>query len=168
MKKSLDTKKQGCYPFPRNEALPLMKTVTKFKPAAKPASALPKAKKEKAPITRDALVQARERLQEISEQSAALREEELQIRAWVADKLHPADEGSKTVTIHDIKVTIGRVLNRTIGRDEAHRLTEEHPEIALEVLTYRPEVKVSGYKAHTDIADEYIVTKPGPPSVKFA
>lgn len=134
-----------------------MKTLTK-----------PKSTKTTAPvITHDELVAARDRLFELKEEQTKAREEELRIREYLARKLHDGVEGSKTVTVDGIKVTVTRNLSRTIGVDEAEKLSKEHEKLALEVLRWKPEIRVGEYKKHTDILDEYIVTRSGPPTVEF-
>ena len=134
-----------------------MKTLTK-----------PKSTKTTAPvITHDELVAARDRLFELKEEQTKAREEELRIREYLARKLHDGVEGSKTITVEGVKCTITRNLSRTIGVDEAEKLSKEHSDIALACLRWKAEVRVGEYKKHTDILDDYIVTKAGPPSVEF-
>jgi hypothetical protein len=143
------------------ETTTTMKTLTK--PAAKKSP-----KKEAAPsITHDELLAARDRLFELKEEQTKARDEELRIREYLARKLHDGVEGSKTVSIEGIKVTITRNLSRTIGVDEAEKLSKEHSDIALACLRWKAEVRVGEYKKHTEILDEYIVTKAGPSSVEF-
>ncbi len=113
------------------------------------------------------LLAAKERLEELKQAQAVAREEELRIREYLARKLHDGVEGSKTITVEGVKCTITRNLSRTIGVDEAEKLSQEHADIALEVLRWKAEVRVGEYKKHTDILDDYIVTKAGPPSVEF-
>lgn len=118
-------------------------------------------------LTGPALAEARDRLHELKDIQNTAREEELQIREYLAKHLHDADEGAKTHTIDGIKVTVTRSLRREIGVEEAERLTKEHGELSLQVLRWKPEVRVGEYKKHTGILDEYIVTKPSPPTVEF-
>lgn len=120
-----------------------------------------------AELTEQDLLAAKKKLAELKKKQETLREQELEIRTYLADVLHDGEEGGKTITVGDTKLTIQRVLNRSITRDEAERLTNEHPELSLECLSWRPEVKVSGYKEHAEVMDEYITTKPGPPTVSF-
>jgi hypothetical protein len=120
-----------------------------------------------ATLTEQDLLAAKKKLAEIKKKSEALREQELEIRTYLADVLHDAEEGSKTVTVGEVKLTIQRTLNRSITRDDAERLTAEHPDVSLECLSWRPEVKVSGYKENVNVMDDYITTKPGPPTVTF-
>lgn len=120
----------------------------------------------KAPITKATLIEARDTLQSIRQQQEELREEELKIRTFLADKLHTEEEGTKTMTIDGIKVTIGRSINRTISRDEAERMTQEHGDLSLEVIRWKPELKVGEFKKHPEL-EEYITSKPGPPTVEF-
>lgn len=118
-------------------------------------------------IKRDDLVIARDRLFELKELQNSAREEELKIREYLADNLHTAEEGSKTFDIDGVKVTITRTLSRTIGQTEAEEFCKQHGDLSLECLRWKPEVKVSGYKVHREILDEFIVTKAGLPSVAF-
>jgi len=118
-------------------------------------------------ITEKTLRKAQDELSRIRAEQARLRGAELEIREFIADSLHDGEEGSKTLTVGSIKLTITRKLNRTIGRDEAERFMQEHGDVAVEVLSWRPEVKTSGYREHQEIADQFIVTKPGPPEVVF-
>jgi len=118
-------------------------------------------------INRGDLIEARDRLFELKEVQNKAREEELKIREYLADKLHTAEEGSKTIDIEGVKVTVTRTLNRSIGKVEAEEFCKLHGDISLECLRWKPEISVTGYKKHQAILDEYIVTKPGPPSVAF-
>jgi len=126
------------------------------------------ATKKPAPVIKLAeLLAAKERLEELKQQQAVAREEELRIREFLARKLHDGVEGSKTITVEGVKCTITRNLTRTIGVDEAEKLSKEHSDIALAVLRWKAEVRVGEYKKHADVLDDYIVTKAGPPSVEF-
>jgi hypothetical protein len=118
-------------------------------------------------IKRDDLVIARDRLFELKELQNSAREEELKIREYLADNLHTEEEGSKTIDIDGVKVTITRTLNRSIGQAEAEEFCKLHGDLSLDCLRWKPEIKVSGYKKNQAILDEFIVTKPGPPSVAF-
>ena len=122
---------------------------------------------KKLALTHDELVEARDRLFELKEVQNEAREEELKIREYLAKNLHDGVEGSKTVTVDGVKVTITRNLNRTIDAAEAEKLYKEHSDVALAVLRWKPEIRVGEYKKHQDVMDEYITTKPGPPSVEF-
>jgi signal transduction histidine kinase len=113
------------------------------------------------------LLAAKERLEELKQAQAVAREEELRIREYLARKLHDGVEGSKTITVEGVKCTITRNLTRTIGVDEAEKLSKEHSDLALACLRWKAEIRVGEYKKHTDILDDYIVTKAGPPSVEF-
>jgi hypothetical protein len=113
------------------------------------------------------LIAARERLYELKAIQNNARDEELKIREFLASNLHDGEEGSKTFKIDGEAVTITRTLSRTIGQAEAEEFVKLHGDLSLECLRWKPEVKVSGYKAHREILDEYIVTKAGPPSVAF-
>lgn len=124
-------------------------------------------KKVAPPIKLEELVAAKERLEELKQAQAIARDEELRIREYLARKLHDGVEGSKTITVEGIKVTVTRNLTRTIGVEEAEKLSKEHSDIALACLRWKAEVRVGEYKKHTDILDDYIVTKAGPPSVEF-
>lgn len=117
-------------------------------------------------ITKKALLAAKERLASIKSLTEELRAEELKIRTFIADKLHTEEEGSKTVTIHDIKVTVSRPLTRTITSEDAERLCQDHTELSKEALKWKPNVVVSVFKKHPEL-EEYITTKPGPPVVEF-
>lgn len=114
------------------------------------------------------LNEARESLTAIRAKQAELRTEELQIREYLANRFHDGEEGARTQTVGGVKFTVTRKLNRTIGRDEAERLTREHPELSLEVIRWNPELRTGEYKKHVAIVDEYITTKPAPPEVTFA
>jgi hypothetical protein len=120
-----------------------------------------------AQLTEQDLIAAKKKLADLKKKQETLREQELEIRTYLADVLHDGEEGSKTITIGDTKLTIQRVLNRTITREEAERLTNKHPDIAFASLSWRPEVKVSGYKENASVMDAFITTKPGPPTVTF-
>lgn len=124
-------------------------------------------KKVAPPIKLEELVAAKERLEELKQAQAIYRDEELRIREYLARKLHDGVEGSKTITVEGIKVTITRNLTRTIGVEEAEKLSKEHSDIALACLRWKAEVKVAAYKEHAEIMDDYVVTKAGPPSVTF-
>jgi geranylgeranyl pyrophosphate synthase len=129
---------------------------------------MPKAptKKVAAPTESD-IAASRKRLESIKRQQDKLRDEELELREWFASNFHQEEEGSKTVKIGGEKFTIKRTLNRTIGKDEAERLSQEYPDLAVEALRWKPEVVVSTYKENKEILDDYIVTRAGPPSVEF-
>ena len=118
-------------------------------------------------MTLSEITEARDRLLELKEVQADARDEELRIREYLAKKLHDGVEGSKTVTIEGIKVTVTRNLSRTIDSAEAEKLSKEFPEISLACLRWKAELRVGEYKKHTEILDEYITTKPGPPTVVF-
>lgn len=122
--------------------------------------------KKKALKKKDLII-ARDRLFELKEIQNTARDEELKIRTYLADNLHTEEEGSKTIDIDGVKVTITRTLTRSIGQAEAEEFARTHSDLALECLRYKPEVIVKGYKAHREILDEFIVTRPGPPSVAF-
>lgn len=129
---------------------------------------MPKAPVKKVVIPSESDITAsRKRLEAIKRQQYKLKAEELELREWFANNFHDGDEGSKTVKIGNAKFTITRTLNRTIGKDEAERLSQEHPDLSVEALRWKPEVVTSVYKEHASILDDYIVTKPGPPSVEF-
>jgi signal transduction histidine kinase len=141
---------------------------TKKASTIKPTIDMTIATKKPAPaIKLKELLAAKERLEELKQQQAVAREEELRIREYLARKLHDGVEGSKTITVDGVKCTITRNLTRTIGVEEAEKLSKEHSDLALECLRWKAEVKVGAYKKHTDILDDYIVTKAGPPSVEF-
>jgi hypothetical protein len=146
-----------------------MATTTKApkKTPAKPAAKASPNSEVKYPIGKKQLVAARTRLQEISESLEKLREEQLKIRLFVADALHNGEEGSKTITIDGVKVGITRKLNRSISVEDAERLGQEQGDIALAAIRWKPEVVTSAYREHSEILDDYIVTKPGPPEVTF-
>lgn len=124
-------------------------------------------KKVAPPIKLTELLAAKERLEELKQAQAVACEEELRIREYLAKKLHDGVEGSKTITVDGVKVTITRNLNRTIDADEAEKLSKEHPSVALECLRWKPDVRVGAYKKNQGVMDEYITTKAGPPSVEF-
>lgn len=126
-----------------------------------------KTKPKTAELTEAELLAARDALLEIKSEQDKLREKELAIRAYLADLYHTGEEGSKTVEIHGHKLTITRSINRSITKEEVARFQAEHGDLALEVLTFRPEIKVGPYKEHADIVDDYITSKPGPPTVVF-
>lgn len=124
------------------------------------------ASKGRAPITKSTLIEARDRLQELKAVQNEAREEELKIRTFLADKLHTEESGAKTTTIEGIKVTVTRTLTTSISREEADRLVQEHPDLSLEVLRWKPEARPGEFKKHPELA-EFIVVKPGPPNVDF-
>lgn len=120
-----------------------------------------------ATLTEEDLIAARKKLASLKKKQDELRTQELEIRTYLADVLHNAEEGSKTVTVGSVKLTIKRVLNYSISRADAEKLTQENPDLSLEVLSWSPVVKVGGYKEHASEVAEYITVKPGPPSVEF-
>lgn len=124
-------------------------------------------KNKKTEITLAILLAARERLFELKTEQAKAREEELVIRQYLADLLHKEVEGSKTITLEGVKVTVTRTLNRTIDAAEVERFCADHPQVSVAVLRWKPELKISEYKKNVDIVDEYIVTRPGIPTVEF-
>ena len=121
----------------------------------------------KKPMTEEELIEARDALQIIKTKQEELRQEELSIREYVAKKLHDGEEGSKTITVGTTKVSITRTLTRSIGKDEAERLKQDDPKLYKELLSWRPEVKTSVFREHEEKASDYVVTKAGPPTVKF-
>lgn len=118
-------------------------------------------------ITKKALTKARDRLQTIKEEAELLRAEELKIRNYLADQLHTEEEGSKTVTIEGIKVTISRPVTRSITKEDAERLCQDHTELSKEALRWKPKIVVSVAKKHPELED-YYTSKPGLPTVTFA
>ncbi len=118
-------------------------------------------------LTGPALAEARDRLHELKDIQNSAREEELMIREYLAKNLHDGDEGSKTITIDGIKVTVTRSLRYEIGVEEAERLGKEKGDLALSVLRWKPEVRVGEFKKNREELEEYIVIKPSPPSVEF-
>ncbi len=122
---------------------------------------------KKKAIKKNDIIAARDRLFELKEIQNTARDEELKIRTFLADNLHIAEEGSKTIDIDGVKVTITRTLTRTIGQAEAEEFCKHYGDLSLECLRWKPEIKVSGYKKHREILDEYIVTKSGLPSINF-
>lgn len=135
-----------------------MKTITK--PQTKPLNKVEE--KEKAQ-----LLAARDRFLELTQLIAEAGEEQLKIRNYIADKYHDGDEGAKTVNVHGVKFAVKRSLRRTITREEAERLTQEHGELSAMVLRWTPEIRDVEYRKHMEIMDEYIVTKPSPPTLEF-
>src|SRR6478736_6460191 len=111
---------------------------------------------KKTKITEEILADARERLQELKALQNTAREEEIAIREYLANALHDGEEGSKTVIVGGIKLSITRLINRSITREDADRLKQENKKLWLECLTFRPEVRVAGYKEHRDELDEFI------------
>ena len=124
-------------------------------------------KRKIAELTEADLINARKKLAAIKKKAETLREEELAIRHFIADVLYPEEDGSKTLKVGNVKLTIKRTLNYSITRDEAERLTQEHGDLALEVLSWSPEVKVRGFKDNVDTVADYITVKAGPPTVVF-
>lgn len=122
--------------------------------------------KPKATISESDLQECKKELEEIHASQAELREKELKIREYLADLLHDGLEGSKTLTVVTTKVTVTRILNRTITRDEAARMQEEKPDLYATCLNFRPEVRAGEAKKHPEI-EEYISTRPGPPTIEF-
>jgi hypothetical protein len=115
------------------------------------------------------LLEAKSRLETLSRIQTEARTEELKIREFLTDKLYPADkaEGSVTVTEHGMKVALTRVLNYNISKADADLMTQQHPELAAQALSWSPRVKTTGYKAHEDVLAEYVVVKAGPSTVTF-
>jgi hypothetical protein len=126
-----------------------------------------KNKKEPSLIELSDLLEARERLFELKAEQAQAREEELRIREYLAAKLHPGTEGSKTITVEGVKVTITRSLTRSIGIAEVERFCADHPALSATALRWKPELKISEYKKNVDVMDEYITTRAGLPTVEF-
>lgn len=141
-----------------------MKTTTKSQPATKAKTQPSKVKK---PLTAAELMEARDGLHNIKQQIEVLREKELATREWIADRLHDGTEGSKTVTIDGVKVTITRNLNRSISEEEAVRLKQTYPKLWATCLSFKPTVRVGESKKNPEMED-FIVTRPGPPTVVFA
>jgi len=137
-----------------NKATNEMKTITKTETK--------RDEKEKAELHA-----ARERYLELTQIEAEASDEKLKIRNYLADKYHDGDEGAKTVNVHGIKFAITRTLRRTITREEADRLRQEHPTEYAMVLRFTPEVRAGEYKKCAEVMDDYIVTKPSPPSIEF-
>ena len=118
-------------------------------------------------LTEQDLLAAKKTLEANKRKQITLRDQELEIRAYIADCLHTGAEGSKTITVGGTKVSITRSISRSITREEAERLKQEHSDLYLECLSFRPEVRVAGYRSHTEILDDYISSKPGPATVEF-
>lgn len=118
-------------------------------------------------LTEKDLLLAKRELEKIAAKQQELRDKEFAIREYLANVYHLEEEGTKTFTEGDVKFTIDRPVRRTITKADAEKLSQDHPEESLEILTWKPEVKVSGYRDNQKIADEYITTRPGPPTVKF-
>ncbi len=116
-------------------------------------------------ITEAVLKSAREDLQEIASEIAALEAKQLKIRNFIADGLHNGDKGAKTVTVGSLKVTVTRSINLSITSADAERLVQEHGELSTEVLGWSPRCK-SAIEKHPELA-EYYTTKPGPPKIEF-
>ena len=112
---------------------------------------------------------ARRKLVSIKKKQAALKEEEEVIRNYLADILvAEQDEGAKTFDFGDVKITVERPIYRNIKLDEAERLGKElDDEVALSILSWSPKVRTAGYREHQALADEYITTSFGTPSIKF-
>ena len=121
----------------------------------------------KVPTVEDNVLHAKQRLTELKAVQQEARDEELAIREYLADQFHDGVEGSKTVTVGEIKFTVGRTLTRSITKDAAEELCRDLPELAETCLSWRPEVKVGEYKKNPTLLDKYIVTKAGPPTVEF-
>lgn len=133
------------------------------------ANAIPKneTKTKMKPITKKALLAARDRYLELTQITTAAYAEQLKIRNYLADTYHNEQEGSKTITEADIKFVVKRNLNRTITREEADRLRDEHPDIYAPALRMKPEVRDGEYRKHAEVLDGFITTKPGPPTLEF-
>jgi hypothetical protein len=112
------------------------------------------------------LLAARERLFELKSIQNEARDEELKIRSFVAEKYATKEEGSETIELDGIKMTITSTINRTISSEEAERMTAEHGVIAATVLTWKPSLKVGELRKHPEL-EEYIVSKAGPATVVF-
>lgn len=123
--------------------------------------------KKTQPLSHEELVEARDRLFELRDVQVEARDEELRIRTYLADNLHDGEKGSKTIAVDGIKITIGRPLSYSIDSANAEKFTQENSEAALEVLSWKPTVKVSGFNKFVEIASEYITVRPGPPTVDF-
>ena len=111
------------------------------------------------------LEEARDRLFELKSIQNEAREEEIAIREWIASQLHPEEPGAKTLTHEGIKLTITRPLAYSITADDAERLGRQFPD--LDILRWKPEVKVAEFKKHADEVGEFISIKPGLVTVEF-
>ncbi len=129
---------------------------------------MPKAPTKK-PVTPNEsdIAAARKRLESLKRSSEKIREEELEIREWFARNFSTKPEGSETIKVGGEKFTIKRNVVRSIGKDEAERLSQEHPDLSVEALRWKPEVVTSVYKENAGVLDDYITTREGPPSVEF-
>jgi len=120
-----------------------------------------------ATLTEQDLKDAHKKLSSLKKKQADLRDQELAIRTYIADCLFPEEDGSKTFKVGGVKLTVKRTLNYSISRADAEKLTEEHGDISLEVLSWSPSVKAGGFKEHVAVVADYITVKPGPPTVEF-
>ncbi len=118
-------------------------------------------------ITEEDLLGAKKTLAKLKLQQEKLREQELEIRTYLADALHDGEEGSRTIKIGDVKVTISRPLNYSIDGPNAEKLAKDHGPESLEILKWKPTISVTGFKKYLDIASEYCVVRPGPATVEF-
>jgi hypothetical protein len=80
------------------------------------------------------------------------------------------DEGTGKVIIGETIFKVDIKLNRTMDKDAMDRLKQEHPAEAKEILTTKmvTSVNKAGALKYDEIAQNYMVTKPSPPTVKFA
>ena len=125
--------------------------------------------KTKKPLTEAELIEARDRLQEIRADQESLRQEELQIREYVVERLYPVDkeEGAATVTVGSIKVSLEKKFNRSISAADVDLLKEENPKLFAEVIRWSPAIRVGVYKNHKDVMDRFITTTAAPGSITF-
>jgi len=123
--------------------------------------------KTKIVITEEDLKEAKKTLHQLKVKQEKLREQELEIRVYLADALHEEEGGSKTIKLGDTKITISRPITYSIDEVNAEKFSKEHGDVALDVLKWKPQVVVGAFKKNLDVASEYIVAKPGPPTVEI-
>ena len=119
------------------------------------------------PLTEEKLIECKIRLEELKQTQELAREEELKIREYLADKIHTGDEGTQSLKLGGLKVSVTRTLRREISREDAERLVQDFPRESVEALRWKPEVATKFYREHQEMMDSYIVTKSSPASISF-
>lgn len=120
-------------------------------------------------MTEQKLIALRDELLNNKAQQEKLKEREYEIRDIIVGSFYPADkeEGSKTVTEFGVKMELAKVLNYSIGKDDAEAFFESHPKIAAECIGWSPKVKPKGYHAHTKELAKFVTITPGRSTVTF-
>ena len=118
-------------------------------------------------IPKEALLEAKDRLSELKTIQIEAREEELQIRTWIADTYHDGEDGAKTITVDGIKIAIKRSLNYSITTADADLLHEEDPEAYADCISFSPRVKTAPFKKLIERVAKFVKVTQAPPSVDF-